>query len=172
MRTRLVLATVVAALNLAACGSSDPGPDRSERVAAREAPEKEREPELPPPTPRHPAAALDTSYRGTLPCADCTGIDATYRFTANPGEPGGTYQSTWVYLGKSDPPVEKSGTWVETQGQGGRADAIVYQIDPDLGSDSRYFLVVSDDRIEMLDRDRKRIRGRQNYTLMKVSIIP
>jgi copper homeostasis protein (lipoprotein) len=170
MRTHVVLALLLP-IALAACGSSEP---ESMREAATESAARPRKSELPPPTPRNPAAALDASYSGTLPCADCTGIDATYRFTASPGEPGGAYHATWIYQGKpeGDATVEKDGTWTEVRGQGGHPDAIVYQTDPEKAYDSSYFLVASDDRIEMLDRDRKRIRSRLNYTLMRVTGTP
>ena len=171
MRASPILASLFAAVLLTACGSSESG---SKPTAAAEKPARAKKEELPPPTPRNPAAALNVSYRGTLPCADCSGIDATYRFMANPGEPGGTYHATWVYQGKpeGDARVEKDGTWSEVHGHGRNADAIIYQTDPDKPYDSSYFLVLSDDRVEMLDRDRKRIRSRLNYTLMRVAGTP
>lgn len=56
-------------------------------------------------------------YQGTLPCADCEGIQTVLTLDPSPdGQPidriGSTYQLSMTYLGKDVSPVTTSGTWL------------------------------------------------------------
>ena len=87
--------------------------------------------------------AFAGSFRGTLPCADCPGIDSTIELKAD-----GTYALHDVYQESNGATNDGAGTWtVEEAGKRIR-------LDPDSKEDQdRLYAVVSNDELHMLDSE-------------------
>lgn len=99
--------------------------------------------------------AMEQSWRGTLPCADCEGID-TSLFLAKDG--------TWVmnqhYQGGKQPLVVGSwGTWART------ADKLILT---DNSGEKIYFRARGNE-LEMLDREGLPIKSSLNYRLQPIN---
>ena len=86
-------------------------------------------------------AATDT-WDGTLPCADCQGIEYKLELLDN-----GTYSESALYIGKSDEVIERSGQWAIS------SDSII-QILKENGETHALFRF-SKTYIELLDRKGK-----------------
>lgn len=95
--------------------------------------------------------AMQQSYRGVLPCADCSGIETTLFL-----EKDGTWMMNERYQdGKGDSEFASWGTWART------ADRLVLT---DTQGEKRYFRPKGED-IEMLDREGHPITSQLDYTL-------
>ena len=96
------------------------------------------------------------TFSGTLPCADCPGIDTTVTL-----KPDGTYTLHGAYQGKTDS-FHGDGTWTaEENGQRVR-------LDPNSKSEQdRVFAVQSNDEIESLDLDGKPIAREMPHALKR-----
>lgn len=96
------------------------------------------------------------TFRGTLPCADCPGIDTTLAL-----KPDGTYTVHDVYQGKPDS-FDGDGTWTaEENGQRLR-------LDPNSKSEQdRLFAVKSKDEIETLDMEGKPVTTAAPHSLKR-----
>lgn len=96
------------------------------------------------------------TYKGTLPCADCEGIEVS--ITLNKDE---TYTSTMKYLGKSTEEIKNLGdyTWME---DGNRISAEGIDSPP-------VFYFVAEGKLIQLDTEGNEISGNlaKNYELMK-----
>lgn len=96
------------------------------------------------------------TYKGTLPCADCEGIEVS--ITLNKDE---TYTSTMKYLGKSTEEIKDLGdyTWME---DGNRISAEGIDSPP-------VFYFVAEGKLIQLDTEGNEISGNlaKNYELMK-----
>jgi copper homeostasis protein (lipoprotein) len=92
------------------------------------------------------------TFGGTLPCADCPGIDTKLTFNAD-----GTYKLHEVHQGKPGNGFNGDGTWtVEENGKRIR-------LDPNSKSEQdRLYAVTSKDQIEGLD-----LEGKLSYTLKR-----
>jgi len=102
--------------------------------------------------------AFAGSFSGTLPCADCPGIDSTLTLAAD-----GRYTTHDVYQ-ERDASFDSSGTWtVEEAGKRIR-------LDPNSKDEQdRLLEVVSNDEVRMLDADGKAIESGLNYTLTRTA---
>lgn len=97
------------------------------------------------------AKAMQQSFRGLLPCADCEGID-----TALFLEKDGSWVMNQRYQGAPQPTQFASwGKWART------ADKLVLT---DTNGEKRYFRVKGEN-LEMLDREGNPIDSQLNYTL-------
>jgi uncharacterized lipoprotein NlpE involved in copper resistance len=106
-------------------------------------------------------------FRGVTPCADCPGIDTELTLTReHPGSGEGTYRLVETCLERSVAPLVATGTWTTLRGTPEDADATVYAPDPSVPDATRYFLKVGDDRVTMLDRERRPIESDLNFTLV------
>lgn len=96
------------------------------------------------------------TFSGTLPCADCPGIDTTVTL-----KPDGTYAVHEVYQGKPGS-FDGNGTWTaEENGQRVR-------LDPNSKSEQdRVFAVKSSDEIESLDTEGKPIATEAPHSLKR-----
>ena len=107
-------------------------------------------------------------YQGVLPCADCSGLDTELTLYRNAGtDAPETYSLRETYLGKPAKPLISAGKWTILRGTPDNADATIYQLNPDKPQEVRNFLVVNDNQIRQLDRDRKEIESTLNFTLTK-----
>lgn len=107
-------------------------------------------------------------YQGTLPCADCAALDTKISFYVdNLSKAPRTFSLTEVYQGKSEVPVEKTGTWNVMLGTKKNAEDLIYQLNVDNTYEPMYFLKVNDTTLMMLDKNMAEIKSKLNYTLTK-----
>ncbi len=101
--------------------------------------------------------AFAGSFNGTLPCADCPGIDSTIELKGD-----GSYAVHDVYQ-ERDARFDTTGTWtVEEAGKRIR-------LDPNSKDEQdRLYEVVSNDELRMLDGDGKAIESGLDYSLRRV----
>ncbi|MFI5135870.1 MAG: copper resistance protein NlpE [Chitinophagales bacterium] len=122
------------------------------------------------------AATPDTSkkekqytetYYGTLPCADCSGIQTSLALTHKEFYAEGTFQFSQKYLGRKEneqTEFSKSGDWTTDRGDDKDPDATVVELFNVNDSTSLYFLRVGND-LKMLDQNMREIKSKLNYTL-------
>jgi copper homeostasis protein (lipoprotein) len=112
-------------------------------------------------------------YKGTLPCADCEGLDTTLRIYAK-GRFDFTYAfyvRTQTYRGapRGDVTMSDRGDWALLRGDATDENATVYQLNPEneKGSES-YLLQDAGKALVMLDKEQKPIDTTANLTLNRV----
>ena len=118
--------------------------------------DKPREPE---PTPKQgtpeAVATLRGPFTGTLPCADCSGIQTELNLFVprSPNSPG-IYHLRQTYLATrdGDRTFTSMGRWEEQHGVAGDPKAILIVLDPYKSDQQKSFLQVSDDVLRLLDR--------------------
>ncbi|KQY52088.1 copper resistance protein NlpE [Lysobacter sp. Root494] len=163
MNRMLLLAVMASTLAIAACKPQAPA-----EPAAEAAPAATVEPGAPVAVESAPsvatAAPFDVkgfagTFSGTLPCADCPGIDTTISL-----KPDGTYTVHEAYQGKPDS-FDGDGTWTaEENGQRVR-------LDPNSKSEQdRLFVVKSNDEIESLDLEGKPIAAEMPHALKREGV--
>src|SRR3546814_536597 len=97
-------------------------------------------------------------FEGTLPCADCPGIDSALELGAD-----GTYSLHDAYRESDSATNDVTGTWtVEEAGKRIRLDPNSKQ------AQDRLYEVVSDDELRMLDIDGNPIESGLDYSLTRV----
>ena len=112
-----------------------------------------------------------TTYEGTLPCADCSGIIETlsimkpYAFLNN-----GTYVMHDFYEGKSTPPYITQGTWEITQGMPGNPQANILVLTPQNAQTKTYYLMIDKQTLEPLDSNKKRINSPFDQNLREIGM--
>lgn len=103
-----------------------------------------------------PVTNIDSSligtYSGILPCADCSGINATLTLG-----PDGTYSQTYVYQGKNTNFTEK-GTYVLSLGIPQDTRATLVSLTPTSGQ-AQYLSATNSSTLQMLDADKNAIEG-------------
>jgi copper homeostasis protein (lipoprotein) len=123
--------------------------------------------------PRVGTAILLGVYKGTLPCADCEGLDTVLRlYTKSKFDfTYAYYVRTQTYRGAphGDVTISDRGEWALLRGDADDEDATVYQLNPDDEKRSEA-LVVQDKGASLmqLDRDLKPIDTTANVTLKRV----
>ena len=113
---------------------------------------------------------LVAQYRGVLPCADCPGIDTTLSLLAN--SPNDLAHTRYVLKSRyqeRNNTFTETGTWTIVHGTPDNPDATVYQLKPNDGGQPTNFLRVSDNEILQLDRQRRRIDSKLNFSLKKTT---
>ena len=96
-------------------------------------------------------------FTGTLPCADCPGIDTTLTLNRD-----GTYTVHDAYQGKAGKPFDGDGTW--TAEENGKR----IRLDPNSKSEQdRLFAVASQDQIDQLDTEGKAIDTQAPHSLKR-----
>ena len=97
------------------------------------------------------------TFAGTLPCADCPGIDTRLELAAD-----GTYTITESYQERSAPALKGDGTWTVED------DSRRLRLDPNSKSDNdRLFSILSQDEIRQLDLEGKPIDSTLPYNLRR-----
>ena len=123
--------------------------------------------------PRPGTAILFGVYKGTMPCADCSGLETLLRLYAK-GKFDTTYAfyvRTQTYRGAphGDVTLSDRGEWTVLRGDAADPDATVYQLNPDDEQHSEALLVQDKGAaLEELDRDLKPIETTMNVTLKRV----
>ena len=101
--------------------------------------------------------AFAGTYGGTLPCADCPGIDSTIAFT-----PEGTYTLSETYQDADKSSFLSKGTWSL------RGDGKAVLLDPeDKDEYDRAFAIASPTELRALDQQGKPIAGTVEYSLKR-----
>ena len=103
------------------------------------------------------AKAFAGTYGGTLPCADCPGIDTSIAFT-----PEGGYTLSEVYRDRDAGSFVSKGTWTVKE------DGKTLLLDPEAKQEQdRWYVVVSPTELRALDQDGKPIESNLDYTLKR-----
>lgn len=127
-------------------------------------------PEAPAPTaPTQPAAGTESAptafdpvafagtFSGTLPCADCPGIDTRLELLGD-----GNFKLTETYQERKGDPSVLDGSWTAEE-EGKRV-----RLDPNSKSDQdRLYEIVSNDEIRQLDGEGKAIDSQLPYNLKR-----
>lgn len=123
--------------------------------------------------PRPGTGVLLGVYKGTLPCADCAGLNTTLRLYAK-----GPHDTTYAYFVRTqtyegaphgDLTVSDRGDWGMERGDADDPDATVYRLNPDTPERSESLLVQDDGAsLLQLDRDGKKIDSKLNFTLHRI----
>jgi copper homeostasis protein (lipoprotein) len=123
--------------------------------------------------PRVGTAILLGVYKGTLPCADCEGLDTVLRLYAK-----GKFDTTYAYYVRTqiyrgaphgDVTLSDRGDWAVLRGDATDENATVYQLNPDNEKNSDSLLLQDNgNTLVQLDRDQKPIDSQQNLALRKV----
>jgi uncharacterized lipoprotein NlpE involved in copper resistance len=112
------------------------------------------------------------AYQGVLPCADCSGIRtvvALYaRSAVEPGDGTFTLEQTYLKTPDGDRTFASAGRWNILRGNEADPDATIYQLNAEAGRQPLYLLRLSPQRLEMLDRQQRRIQSPANYTLTRM----
>ncbi|HTF69321.1 MAG TPA: copper resistance protein NlpE N-terminal domain-containing protein [Edaphobacter sp.] len=117
-------------------------------------------------------AVLVGVYRGTLPCADCSGLDTELRLYAK-GKFDTTYAfyvETRTYRGarEGDVAYSERGEWTVLKGSASDPNATVYQLNPDNPAETQSYLRVDNGAaLRQLDRELKPIASTMNLTLRR-----
>lgn len=123
--------------------------------------------------PRPGTAILFGVYKGTMPCADCNGLETVLRLYAK-GKFDTTYAfyvRTQTYRGAphGDVTISDRGEWTVLRGDATDPDATVYQLNPDDEQHSEALLVQDKGaELEQLDRDLKPIETTVSAMLKRV----
>ena len=108
-------------------------------------------------------------FAGTIPCADCEGIEmklTLYQDPATLASAGYTLEQT--YIGRTDSTFNEQGEWDYLRGNDEDPNATIYGLNLDKPKeDQTYFLKVGDDKVTMLDPEMNPIQSNLNYTLSK-----
>jgi copper homeostasis protein (lipoprotein) len=123
--------------------------------------------------PRPGTAIVFGVYKGTMPCADCSGLETVLRLYAKGGfdTTYAFYVRTQTYRGAphGDVTISDRGEWAVLRGDADDPDATVYQLNPDDEQHSEALLVQDKGAVlEALDRDLKPIDTTRNVTLKRV----
>ncbi len=158
IRTLVVACLTVAVL--AACKPqtpAEPAAPAAVEPAATTAPAADAAPAATPTA--FDAKAFAGTFSGTLPCADCPGIDTTVALAAD-----GTYTVEETYQDRKVEPLKGDGTWTA------EANGKRIRLDPNSKSDQdRLFEVLSNDEIRQLDTEGKPIESNLPYNLKRVA---
>lgn len=158
MNPKLLVLASVALIALAGCEPQKPAEPAVDAPKAETAAAPAAAPE--PAAPVAPALdpkAFAGTFSGTLPCADCPGINTTLELKAD-----GTYAVTTNYQDRKNSETKGDGTWTaEEAGQRIR-------LDPNSKSEEdSLYQVVSADEIRALDKEGKAIDSQANLSLKR-----
>jgi uncharacterized lipoprotein NlpE involved in copper resistance len=109
-----------------------------------------------------------------VPCADCSGILTELSLYARSRSQfdDATYKLTQTYLGTrdGDRAVKSAGRWTVLRGNNADPNATIYQLNFDRPQEILNFLRVSDQELELLDRQQGEIKSQANLILRRAQI--
>ena len=161
-RTRILLAVTLSCLAIAACKREAEAPPAPVAAAPTEDIKSAVISEVDHNSPSSAAPGFDAkafagTYGGTLPCADCPGIDTSIAFA-----PEGAYAMSEVYQDSDSSSFTTKGTWTV------REDGKTLLLDPeDKQEYDHWFEVVSATELRALDKDGKAIESKLDYSLRR-----
>lgn len=118
-------------------------------------------------TPFPTMVGIPTTYVGTLPCADCSGLKVQLTmYRENPSQTSGKYDIQNTYLGTKGKPQYTKGTWKTITGDKTDPKATVFMLTADKG-DTQYFFKINENKVKMLSKQLAEIQSPFNYTLVK-----
>jgi uncharacterized lipoprotein NlpE involved in copper resistance len=143
MKSSLFASALLVAITLTACKPPAPAPAATVSTATA-------------PAAQAPATITGT-FSGSLPCADCAGINSTLVLTAD-----GKYQLTDAYQDKDHSSFISEGEYsLESGGK-------TLHLRPSNKDEyDAYYAVLSPTQLRMLDREGKAIESKLNYTLTR-----
>jgi uncharacterized lipoprotein NlpE involved in copper resistance len=115
-------------------------------------------------------AAPAGTFKGTLACSDCQGINTELTLSSGPNGANRTFTMKQTYMGRpaDKSVVNSSGKWFPAKGNKQDPDAVILQLIPTAGNiDPMYFLQVSDTEVKLLDRTQNEIKSHSNNSLKK-----
>jgi uncharacterized lipoprotein NlpE involved in copper resistance len=134
------------ATDVSAIAPADTGPAPADVIPAGQTPDSDFD-----------QRAFSGTFAGTLPCADCPGIDVTLALEAD-----GTYQLTQVYQERPDATWQVDGSWTA------EADNRVLGLDPNSKThNDQLYAIDSHDRIVMLGADGQPAQSGLDYGLTR-----
>ncbi|WP_342315226.1 copper resistance protein NlpE [Lysobacter sp. FW306-1B-D06B] len=147
---------LLCALSLSACKPQAPAePPAAQPEATAPAPAADAQPSAQ--SAPFDVKAFAGTFTGTLPCADCPGIDTRIVLAAD-----GTYTITESYQERSAPELKGDGTWTAEENNQR------LRLDPNSKSDNdRLFAILSHDEIRQLDMEGKPIESALPYNLKR-----
>lgn len=108
------------------------------------------------------------NFVGSLPCADCSGIEEQLTlFQDDATAQSGRYVMTDTYLGKSVAPHVEKGGWQAIRGTAKDPDARVFCLSPASGGQPHYYLAAGIDSLKPLDAERREIDAPVDMTLRR-----
>lgn len=107
-------------------------------------------------------------FTGTIPCADCDGIFTDLILNKNTeGGDGGLYELVEIYRGVTTEPKVTQGTWITITGTDKDENAVVYQLTPSGPDTPRYFKVLDENTLRLLDRSGNEINTTASLDITK-----
>lgn len=161
-RTRILLAVTLSCLAIAACKREAEAPPAPVAAAPTEDIKSAVISEVDHNSPSSAAPGFDAkafagTYGGTLPCADCPGIDTSIAF-----EPEGGFTMSEVYQDSDSSSFTLKGTWTVKE------DGKTLLLDPeDKQERDRWFEVASGNELRALDKDGKAIDSKVEHSLRR-----
>ena len=162
MNRYLLALACLAALTVAACSQQPAAPSNDATPAvASPPPTRPGAPDVTAaregPAPDFDQRGFAGTFAGTVPCADCPGIDVTVTLQGD-----GTYRISNVYQERPDSAWGMDGHWTV------EADNTVIRLDPNSKTEAdQLFAIQSQDRIVMLDADGQRSDNGLDYSLSR-----
>lgn len=136
--------TLAALLATGGCSRSETGPASPPAAPSAEAPAE---------APAEADDAMDASWQGVLPCADCDGIQTRLHLIAGPQ--GRSYELQETYLaGDGGESFETRGTWTRESAVLDDEATVVYRLDTQ--GASRWYSLQPDGALEMLEGPARR----------------
>lgn len=113
---------------------------------------------------------ISVAYKGTLPCADCPGLDTELILKkVNEDSTNGTYVTKETYLEKNVSPVITEGTWKTIFGSIKGKPETILELNPGNLDNIRYFIKVDDSELKMLDKNNVELVGSPSISLKKIN---
>lgn len=110
-------------------------------------------------------------YEGILPAADTEGIKYLLTIWSQENNGDGTYSLTTTYIGADkgkDQSFHSKGKSLTKRGMPSDKNATVYQLVPEDGSETIYFLAQGDSTLTLLTSEMELPESGLNYTIKKV----
>jgi hypothetical protein len=165
-RSVAALVALLAVVPVAGAGCRKEPPPPAFSVEENPAPPSAGAPATGPAAEAPPGGSFVGRWRGTLPCADCPGIDTELELYAGAGGISGPFHLVETYAGRPADRnrVETKGEWLAQRGSERDPEATVYRFEPAGGGAARFFLAVEDD-LEALDGQARPLTSRGNLRL-------
>lgn len=108
-------------------------------------------------------------YEGTIPCADCQGIQMRLKLENISGSDDKSYELTETYIGTKDGDriYQSRGIYQITYGHEKDPSAILITL-VDKNNDQRVLIQENAEKLTLLNTESQKINSQQNYSLIKL----
>ncbi len=104
----------------------------------------------------------ERTFKGLFPCADCPGIKYELELWNENYATNGTFELEMDYEDRNTE-VKQKGAWTTIPTD---SSAVIYELTPDSANQQvMYFLFENNNKLTMLDNNKKKIDSNLNYTL-------